>query len=57
MSDPLEACRGCFWAAELTRHDAEVWCSHARFNGWQRTAPGCQGEGFRANLEAERTTR
>jgi hypothetical protein len=44
--DPLAACRGCFWSAELTRSDARIWCAHATYHGWH-TDQACRGDGYR----------
>jgi len=36
--DPLWHCRRCWWAAEITREAAKVWCSHRVHNGWMQSA-------------------
>jgi hypothetical protein len=46
MSDTL-LCRLCWWAADLTRKQGRVWCSHAVHHGWYTNAPGCGGKAFR----------
>lgn len=51
MNDPLWHCRRCFWAAEITRADARVWCAHKVHHGWMKLAPKCRGEAFRPESE------
>ena len=54
--DPLWHCRRCWWAAELTRKAAKVWCSHRVHHGWMQLAPACRGLAFRPDDDRPKTS-
>jgi len=56
VPDPLWHCRRCWWAAEITRKAAKVWCSHRVHNGWMQSAPACRGLAFRPDDDRPKTS-
>ena len=55
--DAIEICRRCWWAAEVTRKDEEVWCSHRHWHGWMKDAPACNGDAYMVDDDRDKGAR
>ena len=40
-------CRLCWWAADITRGQERVWCSHAVHHGWMTDKAKCDTAAFK----------
>jgi hypothetical protein len=49
-------CRLCWWAADITRGQERVWCSHAMHHGWMTDKAGCDTAAFKPDDNRDRAT-